>query len=100
MIAAWRPTLGLSDWRMSVRWDEAEHLATCQAVPQYEDATISFNLARIQRDLRRHPRAVTDRWLEELVVHELVHAIIWKSSERTVTMVSRALLRAKYGLAA
>lgn len=73
---------------IQLRFDEKVYTATCIAQPQYEEAVITFNLARI-RERCRSPEQI-----EELCVHELSHALSWRSSERTVTRISRALLRA------
>ena len=88
LVAHWRTILGLEAWAIEVRFDEKVHTGTCIAQPQYEEAIITFNLPRIRKQCRR-PEA-----LEDLVCHELVHCVIWKSSERAVTQVTRALLRA------
>ena len=88
LIAHWRPVLGLQAWLLDIRYDEAVLLGYCRAKPQYQTATIGFNLQRIRRELRS-PEAI-----EDLVVHELTHAVIWRSSERAVSQVSLALLRA------
>jgi predicted SprT family Zn-dependent metalloprotease len=49
---------------------------------------MTFNLKRVRETCR------TPGMIEELVCHELTHALSWRSSERTVTRISRALLRA------
>lgn len=89
LIKKWRPLLGLEDWMMEFRYDERKEKGCCIATPCYEEATIGFNLNRIRKEM------VKPGELEELVVHELVHAIVWKASERSVTQISRALLRAR-----
>lgn len=88
LVAHWRPIMGLDTWVIQVRFDEKVHTATCIAQPQYEEAVLTFNLKRIRENCR------TPWMVEELVVHELSHALSWRSSERTVTRISRALLRA------
>jgi predicted SprT family Zn-dependent metalloprotease len=63
----------------------------CTASPQYEEATIGFNLVMVRAN------ELTPLEIEDLVVHELVHCMVWKNSERAVTQVTRALLRASRG---
>lgn len=86
----WRPLLGLESWDIEIRYDETTHLGSCVAKPRYGEATIWFNLPRIRREL---PNTVLA--LEELVVHELVHCLIWRSSESAVSWVTRSILRAR-----
>lgn len=86
----WRPILGLESWQLDVRFDEAEDLATCAAKPAYEEATLHFNVPRIRRELPNLYMAV-----EELCLHEMVHCIAWRESERNVSRITRALLRAR-----
>jgi hypothetical protein len=88
LILHWRPILGLSGWMLEIRYDEQTLLGFCRAKPQYQTATIGFNLNRIATELRT-PEAV-----EDLVVHELTHCVIWKSSERAVSQMAFSLLRA------
>lgn len=90
LLAKWRPILGLQSWHLDVRFDEDASLATCDARPAYEEAIIRFNLRRIKQEL---PNAVAA--LEELVVHEMVHCLIWRASERAVSWVTRSILRAR-----
>lgn len=80
--------MGLDSWMIELRFTEEVHTATCIAQPQYEEAVIAFNLPRIKERCR------TPEQVEELTVHELTHCLAWKSSERTVTRLSRAMLRA------
>lgn len=90
MVAKWRPILGLESWGLDVRFDETEHLATCQAQPAYEEAIVHFNVPAIRRELPPTLAAI-----EELCVHELVHCIIWKANEKAVSRVTRSILRAR-----
>lgn len=88
----WRPILGLQDWRIIIHYDERckEKFGYCIAQPCYEEAVIGLKLSNIRKLL------IEDDDLEELVLHELVHCVIWKTSERAVTQMTRALLRARY----
>lgn len=90
LVRKWRPLLGLESWGLDVRYDATDCMACCEAKPAYEEATIRFNLPRVKREL---PNVVLA--LEELVVHELVHALIWRANERAVSRVTRAILRAR-----
>ena len=86
----WRPILGLESWGITLLYDEREHLATAEAKPAYEEATLHFNLPAMKGE-RRPPHA-TD---EEITVHEMVHVLNWRGSERTTSRITRALLRAR-----
>ena len=88
----WRPILGLESWQLELRYDEEEHLATCAALPAYEEATLHFNVRRIRAELPNTYLAT-----EELTLHELVHCVAWRASERSVSRLTRALLRARDG---
>lgn len=90
LAARWRPVLGLESWGIEMRFDEATDLANCTVRHGYEEATIRFNLVRIKREL---PPTVLA--LEELVLHEHVHVLLPRASERTVSRVTRSLLRAR-----
>lgn len=104
-IREWAVRLDLQHWTIVVDFEQVEHLATCLAEPEYMKATLSFNLPRLETDIGSDTRA-----LEELVVHELVHARLWAVAnyhrtedsftlyleEEAVTQVTGALLRAKY----
>jgi predicted SprT family Zn-dependent metalloprotease len=95
LVARWVPILGLQDWLIALRFDQRTHQATCVAQPQYEEATINFNLPVIARELKR-PSEV-----EDLVVHELCHCVTWNAKvagfnqEHLTTRVARAILRAR-----
>lgn len=88
LLAHWRPILGLESWGIEVRWNEKEYMGWCIAKPTYQEAMIGFNLERIRKEV------TSPEQLEDLVCHELVHCVIWKSSERAVSQMTRSLLRA------
>jgi predicted SprT family Zn-dependent metalloprotease len=90
LVKKWRPILGLESWGLTVLYDEREHLATCAAKPEYEEATLHFNLGCIRRELPPTLAAI-----EELVLHELTHCIAWRANERTVSRITRSILRAR-----
>lgn len=87
LVKKWVPLLGLTHWRIDVKFDERQVAASCAAMPTYENGTVSFNLPYI----RKHYHVLEE--VEDLVVHELVHCMIWQSSERAVTQVARSLMR-------
>lgn len=92
LVARWVPILGLQDWLIAVRFDERKHQGTCVARPQYEEATIRFNLRVVAR--------LRPAEIEDLVVHELCHCVTWGArvagfhQEHLTTRVGRAVLRA------
>lgn len=88
LVEHWRPILGLDTWVIEVRFDERSDRGNCVACTQYEEAVVAFNPRRILKEVRNLAG------LQELVVHELVHCLAWRSNERTVTHLSRAFLRA------
>lgn len=85
----WRPVLGLEGWDIRIRFDERQCQAYCDARPKYLTATLNFNLTRIRKELK------TPAEREELVLHEMVHTVIWKASETAVSQVTLSLLRAR-----
>lgn len=107
-VREWAPRLDLQHWEIEVNFDEDVHQATCTAEPQYMHAVVSFNPERLNLEIE------TERQLEELVLHELVHARLWTLAnmfagldengqrmvefleEEAVTQMTGALLRAKY----
>lgn len=88
LVVHWLPIVGLETWMINLRFDEKVLLGSCKADRRYEQANLGFNLDRIRRELRT-PEAV-----EELVVHELGHALDWRANETVTTRISRSLLRA------
>lgn len=108
LIREWALRLDLQHWTLDVNFDLVAHLATCAAEPQYMHAILSFNRLRLEAEV------FTWRALEELVVHELVHARLWTLAnlftgldenglrmlefveEEAVTQMTGALLRSKY----
>lgn len=105
LIGLWRPVLDLENWVIRIDWTERKILAGCTAMPEYKNASLSFNLARIAKECSDPVD------LEELVVHELTHIPLWLVArglesrsrtkivayieEHTATTISRALLRAR-----
>lgn len=108
LLALWRPVLNLDHWDIKVSFDEIQSIASCQASPQYLTAVLSFNLARLSKEIATRPE------LEELVLHELVHARLWALAnvlpdvatipgrflehfeEEAVSQITLALLKARY----
>lgn len=106
LILEWKPRLLLQDWDIEVAFDQKTHVATCEAQPQYMAAKLNFNLPKIAKEVHGQ------RELEELVVHELTHILLWTAcnmwqeeepgvsefvEEHTTTWVSKALVKTKYG---
>lgn len=90
LVAKWRPVLGLESWGLTVLFDEQKDLANCTVKPGYEEATIRFNVKRMRRELPNVMPAY-----EELTVHEMIHCVLPRSSEREVSRVTRSILRAR-----
>jgi hypothetical protein len=88
LVAHWLPIAGLQSWMFTLRFGEKKLLGCCAADAKYETAVMGFNLARIRKEL---PTPVA---VEELVVHEIGHALLPRGNETEVTRVSRAMLRA------
>ena len=88
LIKQWRPILGLETWHLEFKWDEKKHAASCESLASYESAELHFNAKMIREEWP------TYHLQRQLVVHELVHCLIWKSSEREVVRITRSLLRA------
>lgn len=102
-INYWRPVLDLQNWTVKVNWKEKTDVANCLADPAYKTMVIRFNLRKIARDIDD---------LEELVLHELVHAPLWLISrgledrerdktvrfieENTTSTFTNALLYARF----
>lgn len=112
----WIPILRLQNWDISVTFDEKEDLATADSLPRYLRLGLSFNVPRVMSELET--RDYFD--LEELVVHELCHALTWRMwdlvdqftnsdkawkfvtteiHEEAVTNIGHALVRAHRSLA-
>jgi hypothetical protein len=88
-FAYWRPVLGLEGWQLILRFDEKVCQAYCDARPKYLQAVLGFNLTRIQKEIK------TDALLEELVLHEMIHAVFPTASETAVSQYTFSLLRAR-----
>lgn len=107
-VREWGRRLDLQHWTIVVDFNLVDHLATCEAEPEYMRAHLSFNVERMTAEI------TTRRALEELVLHELVHARLWAVAnmftgmdengqrmmefleEEAVTQMTGALMRAKY----
>jgi hypothetical protein len=89
LIKKWTPRFAMDQWALVINFDDTLAVeGDCHAKPRYEEATITFNVPRIQLISAR-----SGGELEELIVHELVHCIAWGASEAEVSRVARALLR-------
>jgi len=104
-IVKWAPLLGLEAWDVRVKFDEKEASATAMADPRYRMLICRFNIPRIVAE------ELTEEDVEELALHELVHAPLWNLSrglerinpepavsyfeEETTTCITNALLGAR-----
>ena len=97
MFKKWRAILALDHWSITLSFDYAEYPengADCTAQPEYYQAQIVVHLVKLLKD---YPEA--HQW-EDMIVHELVHALSWSSNETEVTRLTTAILRAHdYNLA-
>jgi hypothetical protein len=72
LLELWRPRLGLDDWALRITWDrKCKDRAYCVARPEYREATLGFNVARLEKAQ------------DDPVVHELLHCHV-----HSVTYVS------------
>lgn len=72
MVKAWQKRLLLTHWRIDILFEpdpDEESTASCLAMPEYGQATLRFDLAKIPAEE-----------IEAHVVHELCHAPIWPLS--------------------
>ena len=106
LILFWKPVLALDNWDIQVNTKEKIIIASCQAQPQYLTAMLSFNLERLREEI------ATKADLEELVLHELVHARLWALAnvlpenvpsrfveyfeEEATSQITQALLKVRY----
>lgn len=97
----WRPILGLEGWNIVVVFDERKLKGYCITSPKYLEARIGFNLKRLRKILRGWRTAFPglinsrDEYLEELVLHEMVHVVNPRSSETSISQTTYSLLRAR-----
>jgi len=92
------PIMGLETWELEVKYvrrtpkaTKQRSMATCKAWPVHEEATLTFYL-----DVIADSTNGTRREVEDLVAHELVHAVLWpgRHVEMVTTHVARSVLRA------
>jgi len=94
LVAKWQARLLLDAWKVRViLTTKLGHLAECEASPEYLDAVLRFNPARL-----------TPENLEETVVHELIHCHTWelwdlagdagtKAHEKLTSILQRIVMR-------
>lgn len=114
LVADWRPKMGLANWSFYITFNREKPVASCEVLENYWSVQLNFYLKRIEEDVE------TNLELEELVVHEMAHVLVWdlatfaedyidddedqllkqheKMEERLVTNIGRGLVMAKYGL--
>ena len=114
LISEWQSKLILDGWLIYTTFEKEVPMATCAVADDYYSAYLNFNLKRIEDELD------TNLELEELVVHEMMHIVVWdmseladgfinekdthllrqhqKIEERLVTNISRSVVMAKYNL--
>ncbi len=73
-IEEWISILRLDHWDITYTWDEKVNIANALAQPRYLRLSLSFNVPRILSELEERKSFN----LEELVVHELCHALTWR----------------------
>jgi hypothetical protein len=74
LLDHYRPLLWLADWRINVQWHNRRSdtpddpsAAGCTASPEYREADLSFTLDEL-----------SDDELPGIVIHELLHAVLWE----------------------
>ena len=101
----WVPRLGLDSWTFFVRFRPLNKDAMAEVNaehPEYESATLYFNAAKIRKE------GVKWGELEAIVLHELLHVLVWEmmeatpksehaiaAEERTVQRLGRALFESE-----
>lgn len=92
----WRPVLGLEGWAIELHFGERKLKGYCIVESQYLQATLGFNLKRVKAEvLKRSKLQLGFDPLEELVLHEMVHVLNPRSSERAISQTTYSLLRAR-----
>jgi hypothetical protein len=70
-VKGWRGVFGLDEWTLHLRYDrlDDEMVASCMALWQYREATLTFDLEQIvDRELGRGA-------IRKTVLHELLHVV-------------------------
>lgn len=118
LVYEWKPRVGIPHWTIEVTFEKEKPIASCAVAENYLSAQLNFNPKRLLGG-----EISTNFDLEELVVHEMVHINVWdlavmterligadeddenelerqreKLEERTVTLIGRGLVMAKYRL--
>lgn len=82
LVAKWRERLGLHDWAITVEVKrlnrDEDGVAHNQASHEYKECTLRFNPYQIQK-----------QDLERVVVHELVHSILWGLAHTAGTLAGK-----------
>ena len=71
-VQRWQHWLDLDGWQLTVRIGKIAggHRGTCEADPTYREAILRFDPAQMQKHGDE---------LEEIVGHEVMHIVIWRS---------------------
>ena len=68
LVDAWQVPMYLGGWQLRVHFPRRmKELASCESLPEYLQADLSFNLARLRREIG------SEAELRELVAHEMAH---------------------------
>jgi hypothetical protein len=73
LLGHYRPQLGLNDWKLNIQWFNKRDgqpdpsAASCCASPEYREADLSFTLDELPM-----------LELPGIVLHELLHAVLWE----------------------
>lgn len=92
-LGYWVPLLGLGGWHVTVCWSARGAPArrsvagSCRPQPAICDVQFAFNLRGMAKV------GYPDCELEELVVHEVLHAVTIGGSERATNTLAHALVR-------
>ena len=91
-LGYWVPRLGLSGRTVTVHWcrvlsgKQKEEAGSCRWDALSGDVVLTFNAGGMTA------KGYSDRDVEEVVVHELVHAVACGGSERATNTLSHALV--------
>lgn len=78
-----QPKLGLSDWKITVKYSRhmKSSVADCAVSPEYKQATIRLSLHRLQ-DYPHYE-------IVQTAVHEMMHCIVWPLTQWTYELCKK-----------